>query len=213
MSSVQGKLPISMVRRVLLAGSGLMLMAFLVLHLIGVAMAPVAPLQFELYAIALHQSWWLPFLEGLLLLAAILHIILSLSKSLSNWRAGNHAQLQSRRGDLLGSWSARLQPVGGFTLLFFIAVHLKQLRLPRPAPGLELLHLSTSLQSPITLTLYGLACLALSLHVVQGGESAQRSLGILSPLNAGIIRSTARMAALILGLGFAGSAGWLALQG
>ena len=203
----------AMVRRVLLAGSGLMLMVFLVIHLIGVAIAPLAPLQFEHYASALHHSWWLPVVEGLLLLAAGLHVSLSLGKTLSNWRAGNHAQLQSRRGDPLGSWSARLQPLGGLTLLLFIAVHLKQLRLPRPAPGLELLHLSASLQSPITLTLYGLACLALGLHVVQGGESAQRSLGVLNPENAGIIRRTARAVGLILGLGFAGSAGWLALKG
>ena len=203
----------AMVRRVLLAGSGLMLMVFLVIHLIGVAIAPLAPLQFEYYASALHHSWWLPVVEGLLLLAASLHVSLSLSKTLRNWRAGNHAQLQSRRGDRLGSWSARLQPLGGLTLLLFIAVHLKQLRLPRPAPGLELLHLSASLQSPITLTLYGLACLALGLHVVQGGESAQRSVGVLNPKNAGIIRSTARAVGLILGQGFAGSAGWLALQG
>ena len=203
----------AMVRRVLLAGSGLMLMVFLVIHLIGVAIAPLAPLQFEHYASALHHSWWLPVVEGLLLLAASLHVSLSLSKTLRNWRAGNHAQLQSRRGDRLGSWSARLQPLGGLTLLLFIAVHLKQLRLPRPAPGLELLHLSASLQSPITLTVYGLACLALGLHVVQGGESAQRSVGVLNPKNAGIIRSTARAVGLILGLGFAGCAGWLALQG
>ncbi|MHA3960075.1 succinate dehydrogenase/fumarate reductase transmembrane subunit [Synechococcus sp. LTW-G] len=203
----------AMVRRVLLAGSGLMLMVFLVIHLIGVAIAPLAPLQFEHYASALHHSWWLPVVEGLLLLAAGLHVSLSLGKTLSNWRAGNHAQLQSRRSDRLGSWSARLQPLGGLTLLLFIAVHLKQLRLPRPAPGLELLHLSASLQPPITLTLYGLACLALGLHVVQGGESAQRSLGVLSPENAGFIRRTARAVGLILGLGFAGSAGWLALQG
>ena len=203
----------AMVRRVLLAGSGLMLMVFLVIHLIGVAIAPLAPLQFEHYASALHHSWWLPVVEGLLLLAASLHVSLSLSKTLRNWRAGNHAQLQSRRGDRLGSWSARLQPLGGLTLLLFIAVHLKELRLPRPAPGLELLHLSASLQSPITLTLYGLACLALGLHVVQGGESAQRSVGVLNPKNAGIIRSTARAVGLILGLGFAGSAGWLALKG
>ena len=203
----------AMVRRVLLAGSGLMLMVFLVIHLIGVAIAPLAPLQFEHYASALHHSWWLPVVEGLLLLAAGLHVSISLGKTLSNWRAGNHAQLQSRRGDRLGSWSARLQPLGGLTLLLFIAVHLKQLRLPRPAPGLELLHLSASLQSPITLTLYGLACLALGLHVVQGGESAQRSLGVLNPENAGIIRRTARAVGVIHGLGFAGSAGWLALKG
>lgn len=200
-------------RRVLLAGSGLVLMAFLVSHLIGVAIAPVAPLQFERYSSALHQSWWLPLLEGLLLAAASVHASLSLNKALNNWKAGNHAQLISRRGDPLGSWSARLQPIGGLTLLLFIAVHLKQLRLPRPAPGFELVHLSASLQSPLTLVLYGLACLALSLHIAQGGESAQRSLGLLTPQNAEAIRQSARAAGLLLGLGFAGSASWLALLG
>ena len=200
-------------RRVLLAGSGLVLMAFLVAHLIGVAIAPVAPLQFERYASALHQSWWLPLLEGLLLAAASVHASLSLNKALNNWKAGNHAQLISRRGDPLGSWSARLQPIGGLTLLLFIAVHLNQLRLPRPAPGFELVHLSASLQSPLTLVLYGLACLALSLHIAQGGESAQRSLGLLTPQNAEAIRQSARAAGLLLGLGFAGSASWLALLG
>jgi len=204
---------IAMVRRVLLAGSGLVLMAFLVAHLIGVGLAPVAPLQFERYASVLHQSWWLPPLEGLLLVAAITHASLSLSKALNNWKAGNHAPLKSRRGDPLGSWSARLQPIGGLTLLLFLAVHLKQLRLPRPAPGFELVQLSASLQAPLTLVLYEVACLALSLHIVQGGESAQRSLGLLTPQNAEAIRRIARAAGVLLGLGFAGSAGWLALLG
>ena len=202
-----------MVRRVLLAGSGLVLMAFLVAHLIGVGLAPVAPLQFERYASVLHASWWLPLVEGLLLVAAITHASLSLSKALNNWKAGNHARLNSRRNDPLGSWSARLQPVGGITLLLFIGVHLQQLRLPRPAAGFELVELSASLHAPFTLALYALACLALSLHIVQGGESAQRSLGLLNPQNAEAIRRTARTTGLLLGLGFAGSAGWLALLG
>lgn len=202
-----------MLRRVLLASSGLVLMAFLVVHLIGVAIAAGDPIRFEQYASALHRSWWLPLIELVLLCSAVIHAGLSLSKTLANWQtAGNHAELRSRRNDPLGSWSARLQPIGGMTLLLFIAVHLKQLRLPRPASGLELSHLSATLHAPATVTLYGVACLALSLHIVQGGESAQRSLGLLNPQNATQIRQGARFVAMTLGLGFAGCAGWLVFQ-
>jgi len=203
-----------MLRRVLLASSGLVLLAFLIAHLIGVAIATIAPMRFEQYANALHHSWWLPLIEALLLCFAVVHAGLSLNKTLENWlNAGNHAKLRSRREDPLGSWSARLQPIGGLTLLLFLAIHLKQLRLPRPTPGLEVLRLSSSLHSPLILGLYCAACLALSLHIIQGGESAQRSLGLLTPQNASMIRLSARAVGVLLGLGFAGSAGWFALHG
>ena len=42
--------------------SGLLLVLFLVVHLAGVLPALIAPVQFELYATALHHQPWLPLL-------------------------------------------------------------------------------------------------------------------------------------------------------
>ena len=71
--------------------SGLLLVLFIVVHLLGLIPAVVAPEQFEAYATVLHASPWLPLVEITLLLVALVHIGLSLSKAIANRQAGNSA--------------------------------------------------------------------------------------------------------------------------
>lgn len=185
------------------AASGLLLVLFLLLHLAGVALAPLDPQRFEAYAAGLHRSPWLPLAEVSLLGVALAHLGLSLARVLANRRAGNTAALRSRRGDPLGALAARSQAAGGLLLLGFLAVHLQQLRWPRPAAGGELAALQAVLAQPLNLLLYLAAGLALALHLLHGGEAAHRSLGLLDPANGGRIRRGARLLAVLLGGGFA----------
>jgi len=188
------------------AASGLLLVLFLLLHLAGLALAPLAPQRFEAYAAALHRSAWLPAAELALLAVALTHLGLSLLRAAANRRAaGNTAALRSRRtGPLapLAAWAARSQVAGGLLLLLFLALHLAQLRWPRPAAGAELAALAAVLASPWSLALYLAAPLALALHLFHGGEAAHRSLGLLQPANASAIRAAARLLALLVGGGF-----------
>lgn len=188
------------------AASGLLLVFFLLLHLAGVALAPLAPQRFEAYAAALHRSAWLPVAELALLAVALTHLGLSLLRAAANRRAaGNTAALRSRRsGPLapLAAWAARSQAAGVVVLLLFLAVHLAQLRWPRPEAGAELAVLAAVLASPWSLALYLAAALALALHLFHGGEAAHRSLGLLQPANAASIRAAARLLALLVGGGF-----------
>ena len=187
------------------AASGLLLVLFLLLHLAGVALAPLAPVRFEAYAAALHRSAWLPLAELALLALALSHLGVSLARALANRRTGNTAALQTRRtGSLapLAALAARSQTSAGLTLLLFLVVHLLQLRWPRPAAGAELAAVQAALASPAALALYLLAALALALHLFHGGEAAHRSLGLLQPANAGAIRVAARLLALLLGGSF-----------
>lgn len=187
------------------AASGLLLVGFLLLHLAGVALAPLAPQRFEAYATALHRSAWLPAAELALLAVALVHLGLSLARVASNRRAGNTAALRSRRsGPLapLAAWAARSQAAGGVLLLAFLVLHLAQLRWPRPEAGAELAALAAVLASPWSLALYLAAALALALHLLHGGEAAHRSLGLLQPANAAAIRAAARLLALLIGGGF-----------
>lgn len=186
--------------------SGLLLALFLVLHLAGVALAPLAPDRFEALAAALHRSIWLPGAELALLVVALAHLGLSLARWLANRRAGNSAVLRSRRiGPLapLAALAARSQALGGLVLLLFLIVHLGQLRWTRPLDGAELVALRAVLASPWSLALYLGAAPALALHLFHGGEAAHRSLGLLDPANGGRIRLAARLLALLLGGGFA----------
>ena len=188
------------------AASGLLLVVFLLLHLAGVALAPLAPPRFEAYAAALHRSAWLPVAELALLAVALVHLGLSLLRAVLNHRAAGapRPQLRSRRtGRLapLAALAARSQVAGGL-LLLFLALHLAQLHWPRPAAGAELAALAAVLASPWSLVLYLAAPLALALHLFHGGEAAHRSLGLLQPANASAIRAAARLLALLIGAGF-----------
>ncbi|MDP6310188.1 MAG: succinate dehydrogenase [Prochlorococcaceae cyanobacterium ETNP14_MAG_4] len=185
-----------------IAGTGLMLVLFLILHLGGVAIALFAPLSFEAYAAGLHRSTLLLLAELGLLAAALMHVGLSLAKLIVNRRAGNSASLVSRRGDLLAVLAARSQAIGGLLLLVFLGVHLHQLRWPRPLAGEELTALRAVLSQPVSLALYLFAAVAISLHLFHGGEAAHRSLGILDPVNGSLIRHTFRVLALLVGGGF-----------
>ena len=187
------------------AASGLLLVFFLLLHLAGVALAPLAPQRFEDYAAALHRSAWLPAAELVLLAVGVVHLGLSLLRVALNRAAGNTANLRSRRtGPLahLAALAARSQAAGGVLLLGFLVVHLAQLRWPRPLAGAELAELAAALASPWSLALYLAAGLALALHLFHGGEAAHRSLGLLQPGNASAIRAIARLLAVLIGGGF-----------
>ena len=188
--------------------SGLLLVLFLALHLAGVSLALVAPGAFEAWAALLHRQPWLLPLEVALALALLLHPLLSLVRARRNALARGPlaGPRSSRRSGLLEALVARAGrglPLSGALLLLFLAVHLAQLRWPRPPAGAELAALLAALANPLVLVLYAAAGLAVALHLLHGVESAHRSLGLLEPDNGRVIRLAGRGLALLLGGGFA----------
>lgn len=205
---VNGAAMASLTRTLVLAGSGLALVLFLVLHLGGVGLALLDPWRFEAFSAWLHGRLWLPAVEAALALALLAHPLLALNRWFHNRaRSGSPASSRrSRRGgglEGLAAASGRWLPYSGAVLLLFLAVHLSQLRWSRPPAGAELLALESALASPAALALYGLAGVALALHLLHGVESAHRSLGWLETANASRIRHLGRGLALLLGSGFA----------
>lgn len=190
-----------------IAISGLSLSLFLVLHLVAVSQALLAPVRFERLASWLHAQPWLPWLEIGLLAAMSLHPALSLAKVIADRSRGGAVlgpRRSRRRGALEGltAQAGRWLPFSGGLLLLFLVVHLGQLRWQRPSDGAERQALLAALDSPVALALYGLAGLALALHLLHGHESAHRSLGVLESGNRAAIRWAGRALALLLGAGF-----------
>ncbi len=182
--------------------SGLLLVLFLVLHLAGLLPALIAPVQFELYATALHHKAWLPLLEVSLAATAALHLIFTVTKTLGNRRAGNSAALRSRRGRPIEALASSSKVAAGVITLGFLALHLQQLRWPRPADGLEREVLVQILLQPISLLIYVAGSLAIGLHLLHGAEAAHRNLGLLTPANGPSIRWGGRLLASLIGAGF-----------
>ncbi|WP_269623484.1 succinate dehydrogenase [Prochlorococcus marinus] len=180
----------------------MLLLFFLVIHLLGLFIAIIAPIPFELYATALHSASWVIMCELCLVAIALTHIFLTLVKVISNSQNGSNSNLVSRRKNFLAIFAARSQPIGGVVLLYFLFIHLGQLRFPRPADGSELVTLQLFLSSPVTSSFYILSSLALLLHLFHGIESSQRSLGLLTPLNSSLIRALGRGLSVIISGGF-----------
>ena len=182
--------------------SGLLLVLFLGVHLVGLLPALIAPMQFEQYATALHQQPWLPVLEVSLAATAAVHLIFTVAKTLRNRRAGNTAALRSRRGQPLDALASRSKVVAGIITLGFLLLHLQQLRWPRPVDGLEREVLLQVLLQPISLMVYAASSLAIGLHLLHGAEAAHRNLGLLTPANGPSIRWGGRLLAAGIGGGF-----------
>ena len=182
--------------------SGLILVMFLLVHLAGLVPALVATEQFEQYASALHHSSWLALIELGLAATAVAHILLTLIKTIRNRRAGNAAALRSRRNQPLAAFASGNKVLAGVITLGFLALHLQQLRWPRPADGLELNQLSSVLQQPINLAIYALGSVAIGLHLLHGAEAAHRSLGWLTPANGQMLRLGGRLLAALISAGF-----------
>ena len=182
--------------------SGLLLVLFLGVHLVGLLPALIAPMQFEHFATALHQQPWLPVMEVSLAATAAVHLIFTIAKTLRNRRAGNAAALRSRRGQPLDALASRSKVVGGIMTLGFLLLHLQQLRWPRPGDGLEREVLLQVLLQPISLMVYAAGSLAIGLHLLHGAEAAHRNLGLLTPANGPSIRWGGRLLASGIGGGF-----------
>ena len=182
--------------------SGLILVLFLLVHLAGLVPALVATEQFEHYASALHHSSWLALIELGLAATAVAHILLTLIKTIRNRQAGNAAALRSRRNQPLAAFASGNKVLAGVITLGFLALHLQQLRWPRPADGLELNQLSSVLQEPINLAIYALGSVAIGLHLLHGAEAAHRSLGWLTPANGQMLRLGGRLLAALISAGF-----------
>lgn len=185
------------------AVSGLLLVLFLGIHLVGLIPSLTAPSRFEAYASALHHSTWLPLLEIGLVVTFVTHLGLTAVKTLSNRQSGNTAQLSSRRGDDIGAMAAKGKVLAGLISLGFLILHLKQLRWSRPGDGLERELMVQLLQNPLTLALYIAGALSLGMHLLHGHEAAHRSIGALTPTNGPWIRRNGRWLAVLLGGGFA----------
>ena len=182
--------------------SGLVLVFFIAVHLIGVIFAGINPDAFEIYASNLHSSLFLPYAEIVLATTFIIHIFLTFKKVLNNRRSGNKAILKTRRNDYLGVLASKVQPFTGVILASFLIIHLLQLRFPRPDDNLELISLKSKLGGFHILVLYSLASISLFFHMVQGIESGHRSLGILSQSNSLNIRYISRFISIFFGLSY-----------
>ncbi len=169
-------------RKIIMAITGLFLMAFLLVHLglNATIWADRDGALFDRTAQLLHHNWGLHLLEILVFSGFAIHIWQGASLTLQN-KAKRRTSYAVNPGFSLDP--ARSMGILGAMILAFLLLHLYQFWLPNllgtnsDAENLSQLMRSTFSQSWVV-TIYVLGCLAVAAHLWHGWRSAATTFGV-----------------------------------
>lgn len=201
-------------RKALVGLSGLAIVGFLVVHLLGNLQLfsdpdPVTGKSaFNDYAHALHDQFWLPIAEYGLLAMFLLHIGLVIWLAVDNRKArggqGYAVAAKKQKSGVLAFLASKTMVFSGLILLVFLAVHVWDFRLQHDEIGYNLQqHIEGTLANPLHGLLYVLGSLVVGFHLYHGIQSGFRSIGVHSAKYTPLIEKVGVALALIFGLGFA----------
>lgn len=204
-------------RKTIIAGSGLFLCVFLVVHLsanlILVLPADIARGLYNSYSTLLRESLFIQIIAYLLYASILLHVIYALLITLKNRKAKpqkyalNHYKQNS-------TWTSQNMGFLGTMILLFIVVHLAnfwaRIKLGLGAPvGLDaagyqdVYEVTNSLFHNIYFVcFYTLMAIPLGFHLHHGFKSAFKTLGFYHKKGLRIIANVSLWYALIISIGF-----------
>lgn len=192
--------------KLLVAGSGLLLWAWVALHALGLLGVFGGAARVDGYSAALHaQPALLWTMRAGLLLLAIVHVggTLRIARRARAARGARGAAVRYRATSL----ASRAMRGGGVLLLVFVVLHVLHMTTgvlhPAFAPGRVYENLALGLRPPLVACAYVAAALAIGLHVLHGLWSAPRSLGLREAAAGRLARPLVAVVALALVLGFA----------
>lgn len=175
-------------KKIVVALTGLFMILFLIMHLVGnleIFSGPKAVNDYAAFLRTMPKVLWT--FRILLIVSVVVHIWLTISLTRSNMRARPHPyrEKKSRKATI----ASRTMLLGGVTVLLFVVYHLLHLTFGITHP--EYLTLTDSLgrphvynmmvhgfSQPLIASFYVLAQIFLAFHLSHGISSAARTLGV-----------------------------------
>ena len=199
-------------RKVLMAVTGLSLVAFLLVHcgINACIFFNDDGKTFNAAAEFMAHNWLIRTAEVGLFGGLLIHIIQGLSLTLSN-QTKRKEKYRGGAGDANSKWYSRSMGILGSLLLIFLVMHLKHFWVVsrftdaiQETKGSTLFdEMKTVFTDPIPVIIYVIGCLSLAYHLLHGFQSAFQSLGINHPVYTPIIKSVGNAFSLIVPLVFA----------
>ena len=199
-------------KKLVMAGSGIVLFAYVVGHMVGNLKAFQGPEAFNDYAIWLRETGTPAVPEYgivwavriILLLAVVAHI----TTAVQLWRQSRAARPQGYRQEqsLVFSYASRTMRWGGVIIAAFVIYHILHLTVGAAHPEFEYgqvyCNVVIGFQNPLVVAFYVVAVGALSLHLYHGLWSATQTLAAIHPKYERLRRPVALAVALIIFIGF-----------
>jgi succinate dehydrogenase / fumarate reductase cytochrome b subunit len=193
-------------KKVVMAVTGLIWVAYLITHMLANLLVFQGPDQINAYSAFLHGTGGALWAARLVLLAAlVLHVVAAVQLS-----ARRH---EARPVGYAGGYEPQVSTVaartirwGGALVLLFLVYHILHFTVgsahPSFAEGNPYHNVATAFRDPAIVILYLVVMAFVGLHLYHGIWSSGRSLGMSAPSPRPLRRSIALLLALFLWLGF-----------
>lgn len=205
-------------RKFVAALTGLGVVAFLIIHLIGNLQIFSDGSALNDYAKALHDGPLIILGDVGLLIIFPLHIAAVLSLAITNRRARGpqpyKASGTKQQRGFAAVLASKTTLVGGLLLMVFVAAHVWHFRLRHDEIGYDLKSdIGRELSNPMWGIFYIVGSLLVGWHLFHGLQAAFRSLGAWHPRYTPIITKVGAGLSLLLALGFASIPAWILFKG
>jgi len=190
-------------KKILMAVTGICLIGFLGVHLLGNFMAFAGPEAFNDYAAKLHslQPYFTVFNIGLAALGLV-HIVVGIILFFENLRARptNYEMYRNPGGRTIGSNTI---PYTGALILAFVVVHLLKFTFVDKSATPIFQLMSATFANPWYVILYVAAMAIVALHISHGFWSLFQTFGINHPRYMPLIMMLGLVVTFAFGIGFA----------
>jgi succinate dehydrogenase / fumarate reductase cytochrome b subunit len=197
-----------------MAGTGLFLCFFLVIHLLGNLQLLLPPTeakeQFNWYSQLLAGNMLIKIISWVLLLAIIAHAVYALILAGKTKKANGTKYVYDKRNEV-SPWNSRNMGLLGTVILIFLVIHLKDFwyvadftTMTVDGQGYK------DMYSVVVLTfhqwwyvlIYEISFIALGFHLLHGFFSAARTLGLYQPKYVKLVRYTGWLYTAFITAGF-----------
>jgi succinate dehydrogenase / fumarate reductase cytochrome b subunit len=189
-------------KKMLMAVTGLGLIGFLAVHLLGNVMAFAGAEAFNGYAAKLHslQPYLTVFNIGLATLGLV-HIVVGAILFFENLRARptRYKIYQNPGGRTIGSYTI---PYTGILILIFVIVHLLKFTFVDKSVTPIYQQMSATFANPLWVLMYVVAMVIVALHISHGFWSMFQTFGINHPRYMPLIMTLGLVVTFTFGIGF-----------
>jgi succinate dehydrogenase / fumarate reductase cytochrome b subunit len=189
-------------KKILMAATGLCMLGFLSIHLLGNTMAFVGGEAFNDYAKKLHslQPYLTVFNIGLLVIGLV-HIIIGILLFFENLKARPNRYLVYRNpgGVTIGS---KTMPYSGVLILVFVVLHLLKFTFVDKSVTPIYQQMAATFASPYWVLMYVVAMVIVAVHISHGFWSMFQTLGINHPRYMPVLMKLGLLVTLVIGIGF-----------
>lgn len=220
-TSLVARCSTSVVKKVAMGITGLLLCGFLISHLLGNFLIFVGADAFNLYAHTLTSNPLIYGAEAVLMLIFLTHLFMAIRLVIENKMARPTPYYVKRPTGRGATFASSTMPITGVVILVFLVLHLIQFKYgtyyETSVAGTVMRDLYKTVieffKQPLNLAWYVIAMAALAVHVSHGFWSAFQSIGFNHPKYTPCINRLSKIFAVIVFLGYSSLPIFCFLQG